>query len=58
MEKLQGIKTRIQGIQGSTADTVIQIEAISGVINPVNGNAEELATLADKLQQWVGRFKV
>jgi len=42
------IKNRIGGIQGSTADTVVQIEEISGVINEVN---EIVATIATAVEE-------
>jgi methyl-accepting chemotaxis protein len=44
----QDIKNRITGIQGSTADTVTQIEEITGVINEVN---EIVATIATAVEE-------
>ena len=42
------IKNRITGIQGSTADTVNEIEAISSVINEVNGIVSTIATAVEE----------
>ena len=42
------IKNRIEGIQGSTADTVVQIEEISGVINEVNKIVYTIATAVEE----------
>jgi methyl-accepting chemotaxis protein len=42
------IKNRIDGIQGSTSDTVTQIEEISGVINEVN---EIVGTIASAVEE-------
>jgi len=47
-EATQEIKNRIAGIQDSTADTVTQIEEISGVINEVN---EIVATIATAVEE-------
>jgi methyl-accepting chemotaxis protein len=42
------IKNRITGIQGSTADTVTQIEAITAVINEVNEIVGTIATAVEE----------
>jgi methyl-accepting chemotaxis protein len=42
------IKNRITGIQDSTADTVTQIEAITGVINEVNEIVGTIATAVEE----------
>jgi methyl-accepting chemotaxis protein len=42
------IKNRINGIQGSTADTVTEIEAISSVINDVNNIVATIATAVEE----------
>jgi methyl-accepting chemotaxis protein len=44
----QDIKNRITGIQGSTADTVTQIEEITGVINEVNEIVVTIATAVEE----------
>lgn len=47
-EATQEIKSRIDGIQGSTSDTVTEIEQISNVINEVN---EIVATIATAVEE-------
>ena len=42
------IKNRIEGLQGSTSDTVIQIEEISGVINEVYEIVGTIATAVEE----------
>ena len=44
----QEIKSKIEGIQDSTADTVTQIEEITGVINGVNEIVGTIATAVDE----------
>ena len=47
-EATQDIKTRVEGIQGSTAGTVDMIDQISGVINDINEIVANIAAAVDE----------
>ncbi len=47
-EATQDIRTRIEGIQNSTADTVTEIEAVAGIIENVNDIVSSIAAAVDE----------